>query len=353
MKIKTMKAAILVEQNKPLVIDDIELPSNLNFGQVLVKIHYSGICGSQLGEIDGVKGRDRYLPHLLGHEGSGTVLKIGPGVKQIKPQNKVILHWRKNLGIESELPLYKWKNQKLNAGWVTTFNEYAIVSENRCTPIPEKSNMKIAALFGCAIPTGFGVVENNADLKIGESVVVFGAGGIGLSIIQGAKLVSADPIIAVDIHKRRLDLAMEMGATHTINTENQDVEQIIIDITKGKGLDSFIDNTGNPKIIEMGYKLTKSDGKVILVGVPPKNNNISIYSLPLHFGKKIIGSHGGDGVPNKDIPRYFEFYNNGQINLDKLLTDEFELENINNAITSIRNGDIAGRCLINLNLNNK
>ena len=128
MKIKTMKAAILVEQNKPLVIDDIELPSNLNFGQVLVKIHYSGICGSQLGEIDGVKGRDRYLPHLLGHEGSGTVLKIGPGVKQIKPQNKVILHWRKNLGIESELPLYKWKNQKLNAGWVTTFNEYAIVS---------------------------------------------------------------------------------------------------------------------------------------------------------------------------------------------------------------------------------
>ena len=271
-----MKAAILVEQNKPLIIDEVRLPNKLELGQVLVQIHYSGICGSQLGEIEGVKGEDAYMPHLLGHEGSGTVLQIGLGVKQIKPKDKVILHWRKSLGIESDLPLYKWKNHKLNAGWVTTFNEFAIVSENRCTPIPNDSDMRVASLFGCAIPTGFGVVENNARLKIGESLIVFGSGGIGLSIIQAAELVSAYPIIAVDIHKSRLDLAMKMGASHTINSRNQDVKQAITEITKGKAVDSFIDNTGDPKVIELGYELTKTDGKVILVGVPSKNNNISI-----------------------------------------------------------------------------
>ena len=110
---KYMKAAFLVEQKTPLVIDEVGLPSKLDFGQVFVKIQYSGICGSQLGEIEGVKGKDAYLPHLLGHEGSGTVLQIGPGVKRIKPKDKVILHWRKSLGIESDLPLYNWKNRKL------------------------------------------------------------------------------------------------------------------------------------------------------------------------------------------------------------------------------------------------
>ena len=343
-----MKAAILVEQNKPLIIDEVRLPNKLELGQVLVQIHYSGICGSQLGEIEGVKGEDAYMPHLLGHEGSGTVLQIGLGVKQIKPKDKVILHWRKSLGIESDLPLYKWKNHKLNAGWVTTFNEFAIVSENRCTPIPNDSDMRVASLFGCAIPTGFGVVENNARLKIGESLIVFGSGGIGLSIIQAAELVSAYPIIAVDIHKSRLDLAMKMGASHTINSRNQDVKQAITEITKGKAVDSFIDNTGDPKVIELGYELTKTDGKVILVGVPSKNNNISIYSLPLHFGKRLIGSHGGNGILHLDIPRYFDLYRNSKIKLDELLTDEFELSNINNAINSMRKGNIAGRCLIKM-----
>ena len=111
MKIKSTKAAILVNQNTPLVIDDIDLPPKLDYGQILVKVHYSGICGSQLGEIDGVKGKDPYLPHLLGHEGSATVIEVGRGVKKVKENDKVVLHWKKSSGIESELPNYRWKGK--------------------------------------------------------------------------------------------------------------------------------------------------------------------------------------------------------------------------------------------------
>ncbi|HEX2549550.1 MAG TPA: alcohol dehydrogenase catalytic domain-containing protein, partial [Gammaproteobacteria bacterium] len=197
---KTMKAAILTELKKPLTIAEIALPKELSVGQVLVKIHFSGICGSQLGEIDGIKGEDKYLPHLLGHEASGTVLAVGPGVRHVKCDDVVVLHWRKGLGIESDTPKYGWGDAIVNAGWVTTLSEYAIVSENRLTTIPKDSDLEVAALFGCAVTTGFGIIENNAKVRIGESVVVFGAGGIGLNIIQAASLVSAYPIIAIDLH---------------------------------------------------------------------------------------------------------------------------------------------------------
>jgi len=348
---KTMKAAILVEQKKPLVIADIELPNELKPGQVLVKIDFSGICGSQIGEIDGAKGPDRFLPHLLGHEGSGTVIEIGPGVKHVKSGNKVVLHWRKGLGIEAEPPSYSWDGKQVNAGWITTFNEYAIVSENRLTVIPDNSDMEVAALFGCAVTTGFGVVVNNAKLTIGESIVIFGAGGVGLSIIQASSLVSAWPIIAVDLYDNRLYLAEEMGASHLINSRKEDARQRIQDILGEQGLDVFIDNTGIPEIIEMGYEITLPQGRVILVGVPRKGNDISIYSLPIHFGKVLKGSHGGETIPHEDIPRYQRLYKEGKLDLKPLVTDRFVLSEINDVIDGMKLGKIAGRCLIQYELN--
>lgn len=345
---KTMKAAILVEQRKPLVIDEIELPQALDVGQVLVKIHYSGICGSQLGEIDGAKGEDKFLPHLLGHEASGTVVETGPGVKYVKPGETVVLHWRKGLGIEGAPPSYRWRGNKLNAGWIATFNEYAIVAENRVTPIPSDSDLEVAALFGCAVTTGFGVVENNAKVRIGESVVVFGAGGIGLNIVQAAALVTAYPIIAIDLYDNKLALAKQMGATHVINSSSGDVRQAILNIVGNAGVDAFIDNTGQPAIIEMGYQITKPQGRVTLVGVPRKGNNINIYSLPLHFGKGLSGSHGGEAIPQTDIPRYQNLYREGRIKLRELITHHYSLGQVNEAIAGMRNGTIAGRCLIRL-----
>lgn len=341
-----MKAAILVNQRTPLLIDEISLPESLCVGQVLVKIHFSGICGSQLGEIDGVKGEDKYLPHLLGHEASGEVIEVGPGVSHVKPGDTVVLHWRKSLGIEAKPPTYRWRGENLNAGCITTFNEYAIVAENRLTPIPKDADLQVAALFGCAVTTGFGVIVNNAKLKIGESAVVFGAGGVGLNIIQAAALVSAYPIIAVDRFDARLELAKVAGATHLINTMQQDASCIINEITESRGVDCFVDNTGNPEIIKLGYQVTKPQGRVILVGVPPKGNDISIHSLPLHFGKGLSGSHGGEAEPHFDIPRYHALFRAGRIKLKEFVTNTFALEDINLAIQSMRDGTAVGRCLI-------
>ena len=140
---KFSKSAILVEQKQPLVVDYVELPSELSYGQVLVEIFVSGICGSQIGEIKGVKGKDNFLPHLLGHEGVATVLEVGPSVKNIAIGDKVVIHWRPGKGINAKTPTYKYKGGKINAGWATTFNEFAIISENRVTKINNKYDMKL------------------------------------------------------------------------------------------------------------------------------------------------------------------------------------------------------------------
>ena len=343
---KSVKAAILVEQNKPLIIDNIELPEKLFPGQVLVKILTRGICGSQLGEISGAKGNDPYLPHLMGHEGCAEVLDIGEGVTNLKIGDKVILHWRKGKGIQSIPPNYLWNGKKLNAGWVTTFNTHSIVSENRCTKIDHTIDNDLAALFGCAITTAFGVVENNAKIKMGESVVVFGAGGVGLNIIQACSLHSAYPIIAVDIFENRLDLAKKFGATHVINTKKSDFLEELKKLSLHGNLDVFIDNTGNTKIIETGYESLSSFGKLILVGVPRKGNNINIFSLPLHFGKTIVGSHGGECNPSKDIPRFINIFNHKIAFYKELITQRTNINNINEALDLMKKGSTAGRIII-------
>ena len=339
-------AAILVEQNQNLIVDEIELPQQLGVGQVMVKLITSGICGSQIGEIKGVKGDDKYLPHLMGHEGFAEVVEVGPGVKHVQKDDNVVLHWRPGAGIQSETPRYKWHNKIVNAGWVTTFNQHAVVSENRCTKVPKDTNPAIAALFGCAVTTGFGVIENNAKLKMGESIVVFGAGGIGLNIVQGASLVSGSPIIAVDRFDKRLELAKQMGATHCINSEQVNVKDEISKILGRQTLDVFVDNTGIPKIIEIGYQLVHKKGRVVLVGVPRKGHEISLYSLPLHFGKQLIGSEGGDSIPQYDILRYLRLEEQGMINLEELIGSRYKLHEINEAIRDMCDGETAGRIII-------
>ena len=342
------QAAILVAQHQPLVVDTIELPAELGVGQVLVQLRVSGICGSQLGEIDGVKGHDRYLPHLMGHEGFATVLEIGPGVKNVQPGDCVVLHWRPGEGIQADPPRYRWRGEPLNAGWVTTFNRHAVVSENRCTKVPPDTDPDSAALLGCAITTGFGVVENNASLRMGESVVVFGAGGIGLNIIQAAALLSASAIIAVDLFDSRLDLAQQLGATHIINSRSQDAEASIKTALAGQPLDVFIDNTGVPAVIEQGYRLTHGQGRVILVGVPRQGTTVSLNTLPLHFGKLLAGSHGGECRPERDIPRYLRLLQHGQLQMHRLVSHRYPLEEINTAIAAMRDGSTSGRVMIDL-----
>jgi len=343
---RVTKAAILVETSKPLEVAEIELPKQLSFGQVLVKVKYSGICGAQFNEIEGAKGPDKFLPHLLGHEGSGVVVETGPGVKTVQSGDHVVLHWKPSDGIQAEPPKYQWGEKQVNAGWVTTFNKHAVVSENRLTVIPKDFDMKIAPLFGCAVTTAMGVINNDAQVKIGQSVVIFGVGGVGLNIAQAADMVSACPIIGVDLFDHKLKTAERFGMTHGFNSkDNPNFKEKILEIVGDQGADVVIDTTGNVKVIELAYDLTRPDGKTILVGVPRKGEKVSIYTLPIHFDKVLTGSHGGNARPHIDIPRYIRLCQNGKMALDGLITHEFKLDDINKALDTIRRGK-TGRVLI-------
>src|SRR5579863_6100400 len=236
MKIEKAKAAILVESRKPLIVDEITFPDALGVGQVLTRILQTTICGAQINEIEAAKGPDRFLPHLLGHEASAVVVEIGPGVTTVKPGDTVVLHWRPSQGIQCQPPSYQWRGQKLNAGWVTTFNDYAVVSENRMTVIPPDYNLRNAPLLGCAVTTAAGVINNDAHVKIGESVVVFGVGGVGLNIVQFAQLAGAYPIVAIDLIDSKLEMARERGATHSLNpSATGDMDAAIRTIVGDKG----------------------------------------------------------------------------------------------------------------------
>ena len=327
-----MKAAVLVEQNKPLEIREVEMP-DLGVGQVMVRVDYSGICGKQIDEIEG-RQPDKFLPHLLGHEGSGMVIAVGAGVKKVKRNDHVVLHWVKGSGIDSEPPRFG----DVSAGWVTTFSNYTIASENRVTKIPDNLPLDMACLLGCAVTTGLGIVFYNANLKPQQSIVVFGAGGVGNNVIQGAKMVNAYPITAIDKYQMKLLRAQEFGATH-IDTQLRSIYL--------KNYDVAVDTTGVKEVREAAFDSLGKNGKLILAGVPYENDKLEIDSYPIHGGRQIIGSHGGGSNPDIDIPKCIDLWKRGLLVLEKQITHRFELDEINEAIEVVKKGD-AGRCVIQM-----
>jgi S-(hydroxymethyl)glutathione dehydrogenase/alcohol dehydrogenase len=343
-----MKAAVLVKQNAPLEIYEVELPK-LDFGQVLVKVEHSGVCGKQIDEITGRQGEDRFIPHLLGHEGGGVVMETGPGVNKVKAGDHVVMHWVKSTGIDSPAPRFNYKGQTLSAGWVTTFSDYTIASENRLTPVGKDVPSDVRALLGCAVTTGLGIVFHNAKLMPGQSIAIFGVGGVGLNVVQGADLVSAYPIVAIDTNDQKLEYSRKFGATHTLNAEKVDVAAALKDISNGRGLDVVVDTTGRNKVREVAYDATHAKtGLTILCGVPFSGERLSIDSFPLHMGRRMIGSHGGDTVPEVDIPRYVELFRLGKLKLSELITNRFDITEINEAVDLMLTGQICGRCVINM-----
>ncbi len=337
-------AAILVKQREPLVIDEVEVPP-LGYGQVLVDIHVSRICGSQIGEIDGVKGPDRHLPHLLGHEGGGTVLEVGPEVRHVRPGDRVVLHWRPGRGIEARPPVYGWNGARVSAGFVTTFNRLGVISENRLTPVPADTDLEVCALLADTLTTGFGVIHNDARARIGESVVVIGCGGIGLGVVLGAHLAGAHPVIAVDLHDCKLEVARSHGATHAIHAGRTDFAAAAQEILGGRGADIVVDGTGNPQVLEKAFALTSPSGRCIGVGVMPHDRTLSINTLPLHLGKVLRGSHGGDSRPAEDIPRYVRMMRDGRFDPRGMVSHRVRLEEVNDAIARMRAGEVV-HCMI-------
>ena len=346
MQVRTAKAAILAQSRQPLVIDEITLPDALEAGQVLVQVLHTTICGAQINEIEAAKGPDKFLPHLLGHEASAIVRETGPGVTHVQPGDTVVLHWRPSQGIQSRPPRYGWNGAPLNAGWVTTFNQHAVVSENRMTVLAPEFDRKVAPLLGCAVTTAAGVINNDARVKLGESVTVFGVGGVGLNLVQFAALAGAHPIVAVDLVPAKLEMARARGATHALDAgATADLAGAIRAIAGDQGPDKVIETTGVKSVIELAYELTHPDGTCVLVGVP--SEKVLISTLPIHFNKVLTGSHGGDAVPHVDIPRLIKLVAAGKLSFDGIITHAFPLEEINAALDLVRSG-VAGRVLINL-----
>lgn len=342
------KAAVLVESRKPLVIEELEVPV-LKYGQVLVKIICSGICGAQINEIDAVKGPDKFLPHLLGHEATAEVMECGEGVTTVKPGQRVVCHWRKGAGLQSPTPRYQSSLGLVNAGWITTFSDYSVVSENRLTPVSQDLDPEIGALMGCAITTAMGVINNDAHLGIGESIVVFGAGGVGLSMIQFAAMVGGYPIVAIDLHEKKLELAKRLGATHTFKAGTENLDAEIQKIVGAAGADVAIENTGIADVIEWAYNITNGRGRTILVGVPPAySRRPSFYTLPLHFEKVLTGSEGGGCRPEFDIPKLERLFRADKLRLDGLVSRRYALEQVNIAMGDLRAGHVAGRCILKM-----
>ena len=337
------KTAILTELNNPLVIDEIET-TDLQVGQVLVKVLMSGLCGSQLQEIAGLKGNGKFLPHLLGHEGCGIVQEIGLGVTTVKSGDKVVMHWRKGQGIEAPFPKYIYNGKIMSSGKVTTLNEYAIVSENRLTPVPANTSEELCALLGCGLTTALGTINNEALVKFGESVLIIGCGGVGLNLIQGARLASAYPIVVVDINDTKRELASSLGATSYHNS----LKEFLIE---GGNFDVILDTTGNTSVITEALLYLSGQGRFILVGQPHPEKSICIPLAHKMFdgiGKTIKATQGGKTVPNEDIPKYVNLSHSGFVDFNKVITHTYErLDFVNEAFDLLRSGN-AGRIMIRI-----
>ena len=336
---KTIKAAVLERLSKPLTIKTLETPELLP-GQVLVKVIFSGVCRSQLMEVHGGRGTDNWLPHLLGHEGSGIVVNVGDGVTKVKIGDEVILGWLKSSGLSAPGAKYLCGNQVINSGQVTTFSNYTVVSENRLVIKPPCLPFDTAVLFGCALPTGAGMVLNELKPMVGQSIIVLGLGGIGMAALIALKATGVKLIIAIDISNQKLALAKKLGATHIFNSTQEGFRQAIMDITDG-GAQLCIESGGQIETIEMGFSLIrKNGGSLLFASHPPEGEMIRLSPHELISGKKIVGSWGGATIPERDILIMYDLFKTANMDLSELLTKRYPLEQINEALNDLAAGKV-------------
>ncbi|MCB1743237.1 MAG: Zn-dependent alcohol dehydrogenase [Gammaproteobacteria bacterium] len=362
------KAAVLYEVNKPMVIETLDLDEPQE-GEVLVRLAAAGVCHSDYHVMIG--DWTVPLPVVLGHEGAGYVERVGPGVRHVKAGDRVVLNFRPNCGWCShcvrgqpvlcngaETPRFEMfqggvrlhrNGQDINHFARTAcFSEYAVVPESGAVPVREDMPMDKAALIGCSVMTGVGAVVNTAKVPAGSSVVVIGCGGVGLNCVQGAALAGADKVIAVDIKQNKLDYAREFGATHVVNSSNQDPIEAIMEITKG-GADYAFEALGNTITIKQCYDAIRPGGTAVVVGMAPETDDVAINALSLPRNEKILmGSYYGSARPWIDLPRLCDLYMSGKLKVDQLVSRNYPLDQINEAYDALAAGEVA-RSLIAFN----
>jgi len=341
------KAAILRQLNKPLEITNILIPRKLLKGQILVKMIYSGICGSQLGEINGIKGEDKYLPHLLGHEGIATVIEANDKVVKVKKGDVVLLHWMPSNGINSKTPIYfdSFK-KKINAGYVTTFNEYAIVSENRLTKIKkEKKNYLDYLLLGCTASTAIGSVNNNLPILKKSSVIVSGCGAIGIYIIKYLKYLGIKKVIGIDVDKKKIEFAKKSGCIKIFNAIDKNYKKKLNNYLIN-GADYVFECSGNSVQISKMFEILNSKGTLNLIGVPNHGAKSEFNTLEINLGKKILGNKGGDFYAKKHIYAYKDVIFSKQCSHKNLITETIQLDEINQFFKRMAKGKVVGKGVI-------
>lgn len=360
------KAAVLYEAKTPLVIEELELDPPKE-GEVLVKIGAAGICRSDWHYMHGAASMP--LPAVLGHEGSGVVQEVGPGVTSVKPGDPVILSFVSRCGkchfctigrpnlcdvhmststtmMDGTYRLHKGGTDITPMAKLACFSQYSVVPEVSCVPCPMELGLDKAAVIGCCVTTGVGAAVNAARVEPGATVAVVGCGGVGLNVIMGARLAGARQIIAVDISEGALEFAMQFGATHAVNPRQQDGPGRVKEITDGLGADYTFEVFGSSETVEMAYEMARKGGTVTVVGLTPDGDNPSIDAVSLvRHEKTLQGTYYGSARLQSDMPRMVDLYMNGQLDLDALITRSYHLDEINEAYDDLNSGGI-GRGLI-------
>ncbi len=340
------RAAVLTAQGKPLQFMDLRLPPLVS-GQVLVHMACSGICRSQLNEIDGIKGPDPFIPHTLGHEGAGTVMAVAADVSKVRPGQRVIATWIRGAGREAPSTRYESDAGTVNSGAVSTFLTHAVIAENRLVPCPEGMAADVAALLGCAVPTGAGIVRNSMGLGTGQSIVIFGAGGIGLSAVLMAAMSGASPLVVVETVAAKRDAALRFGASHVLDPAEGDVTEQITRLLP-QGADFALEATGRAEVMALAHGIVRPGGGLcVLAGNPPAGARVALDPYDLIQGRRIMGSWGGETDPDRDIPVYAAAFRDGRLPIDRLISTRYPFGEINVALEDMRQGRVL-RAMIDL-----
>ena len=362
-----VKAAVFYEVKQPLVIEEVEL-DDPKAGEVMVKVGAAGICRSDRHFMHG--DANIALPAVLGHEGAGTVEKVGPGVTSVRPGDQVILSFVPACGrckscleghanicdshmatgpfmYDGTTRLHKGDQRIHHMGKVACFAEYAVVPESGCVPVRSPIPMDKAAMIGCCVPTGVGAVLFSAKVTPGSTVAVIGCGGVGLNVIMGAKLVNAAKIIAVDIRESQLEFAMKFGATHSVNASDRDPVAQVKELTDGKGADFTFEVFGSADTTKAAYEMAGKRGTVTVVGIAPTGAEAGINAVDLVRNEKTLrGTYYGSARSQTDMLTMVDMYQSGKLNLDDLVVRHYSLDQINEAYGDMDKGEVGRGAIV-------
>lgn len=356
------RVVVLPEQPGPLRIEELTLPDP-GPTQVVVKQFASGVCHSQLHQMH----RPRQSPVILGHESTGVVLKTGAAVTHVREGDTVLVTWvPRDARSASQLPVravLEVSDGSAQSENVFTWADHTLADEQYVVRVSSDVAHDVTAIIGCAVMTGAGAVINTAAVQRGQSVAIFGVGGVGLSAVVGAKVAGADPIIAVDLDDAKLEFAKRFGATHGINARNVDPVQAIHELTPHEGqfsimqtpvtgADFAFDCIGIRQTMEQivpacraGHFGVCPGGTAVLVGVPGTPVELNAIDV-LISEKQFIGSIGGSCAPDRDFPVFLDWHAKGTLDLDALVTARYRIDDINEATRALEAGEINGRAIL-------